>query len=273
MTTKDKGLNVKLLSYTQEPELMIAAAGKLCYSASTIEDLLEKQTPESVEKFVNMLTSMGHESPLEHVSFNFGVEGISRIVEIQLVRHRIASYSIQSGRYVKRENPEFIKPEKIKNNFVASKIFDDIAEASSKAYNELFLVLMLEQMGYSADGINILNSDERADKVYRFFEEDKKLYKQYEKIAIEDARYAHLQSIGVKVVCTFNLRSLINFTRHRECRRAQNEIQELTKAMIKIIRDKFPLLGNILGAPCRFGVCPEGKMSCKNPYPKIKKAV
>ena len=121
-------LNVKLLSHTQSPELLIATAAKLCYADCTIDELLEKQTPEGIEKFINFLDSLGHESPLEHASFSFGIEGVSRIVEIQLVRHRIASYSIQSGRYVKRENPEFIKPERIKNNPLASKIFDNIAE-------------------------------------------------------------------------------------------------------------------------------------------------
>lgn len=261
-------LNVKLLSHTENPELIIATAGKLCYSPSTIEDLVEKQTDESVERFVNMLVDLGHESPLEHASFSFGIEGISRIVEIQLVRHRIASYSIQSGRYVKRESPEFIKPERIKNNSVASTIFDGIATRSAQAYNDLFLVLMLDLMGYADSEIYLMSDIEREEKVYKLYEEDRKTYKKFEKMAIEDARYVHLQSIGVKVVCTFNLRSLINFTRHRECRRAQNEIQNLAKAMIELIDEKFPLLGKILGAPCRFGACPEGSYCCGKPYPK-----
>lgn len=261
-------LNVKLLSHTENPELLIATAGKLCYSPSTIEDLMEKQTDESIEKFVNMLVDSGHESPFEHCSFSFAVEGISRIVEIQLVRHRIASYSIQSGRYVKRDNPEFIKPERIKNNSLASKIFDDIAMESARAYNDLFIVLMLDLMGYTESEIHLMNDIRKEEIVYKFYEEDKKTYKKYEKMAIEDARYVHLQSIGVKVICTFNLRSLINFTRHRECKRAQKEIQNLSKEMIKLIDDKFPLLGKMLGAPCRFGTCPEGAMRCGNPYPK-----
>lgn len=264
-------LNVKLLSHTENPELLIATAGKLCYSSSGINDLLEKQTDESVESFVNMLVGLGHESPLEHTSFTFGIEGISRIVEIQLVRHRIASYSIQSGRYVKRENPEFIKPERIKNNSVASQIFDEVARASAKGYNDLFLVLMLDIMGYLDTEICLMDDVERENIVYKLYEENLRLYKKYEKIAIEDARYVHLQSIGVKVICTFNLRSLINLTRHRECRRAQNEIQNLVKAMIELIDEKFPLLGKVLGAPCRFGNCPEGSYCCGKPYPKKEK--
>lgn len=261
-------LNVKLLSHTENPELTIATAGKLCYSPVGIDDLIEKQTDESVERFINMLASIGHESPLEHASFTFGIEGVSRIVEIQLVRHRIASYSIQSGRYVKRDNPEFIKPKRIEKNIVASKVFDDIAERSAKAYNDLFLILMLDMMGYEESKIESMKEVERVDEVYKLYETDNKLYKKFEKMAIEDARYVHLQSIGVKIVCTFNLRSLINFTRHRECNRSQEEIRDLSKEMIRVISEKFPKIGNMLGASCRFGKCPEGNMSCLNPYPK-----
>ena len=261
-------LNVQLLSHTQNPELTIAGAGKLCYSPSNIGDLYEKQTAETIESFINKLVSMGHESPLEHVSFTFGIEGVSRITEIQLVRHRLASYSIQSGRYVKRDNPEFIKPESIANNKIASGIFDSIAEASIKAYNDLFIVLMLEQMGVDIDVVEKMSEQERLDKVQDLFINDLNRYKTYEKIAIEDARYAHLQSIGVKIVCTMNLRSLINFTRHRECNRAQKEIQKLAQAMMAEVDNKFPLLGRVLGAPCRFGMCPEGKMCCGKPFLK-----
>lgn len=263
-------LNVKLLSHTQNPELLIATAAKLCYAGCTIDELLEKQTPEGIEKFINFLNSLGHESPLEHASFSFGIEGVSRIVEIQLVRHRIASYSIQSGRYVKRENPEFIKPERIKNNPIASKIFDDIAAQSANAYNKIFLVLMLEQMGVEQKDMKCMSFEDMADAVYIFYKQNNKLYKKFEKIAIEDARYVHLQAIGVKIVTTMNLRSLINFTRHRECNRAQTEIRNMSKEIIKIMDENFPLLGKMLGAPCRFGTCPEGSMCCGKPYPKKK---
>ena len=109
-------MNVKLIAHTINPELVIATAGKLCYSPSNIEDLMEKQTDESIERFVNMLVSIGHESPLEHSSFTFAIEGVSRSLTHQLVRHRIASYSQQSQRYVKEEEGkfEFITPSIIK---------------------------------------------------------------------------------------------------------------------------------------------------------------
>lgn len=261
-------MKLELLSNTNNPETVVAAAGKLCYSPVGVEEIIKNMTEEQINKFVSMLASIGHESPLEHVSFTFAVEGISRILEIQLVRHRIASYSIQSGRYVKRDNPEFIKPERIKNNRIASEIFDDIAKISAEAYNNLFLVLMLEQMGYTEDEIEELSIEEATDIVYDFYARDSKTYKKFEKIAIEDARYVHLQSISVKIVFTMNLRSLINFTRHRCCERAQSEIRNLSWEVVRKITEVSPLLGKCLGAPCQFGNCPEGKMSCGVPYEK-----
>lgn len=263
-------MKIELLSHTQNPELLIATAAKLCYSPSGIKELMEKQTPEMIENFIKRLTDLGHESPLEHASFTFAVEGVSRILEIQLVRHRLASYSIQSGRYVKREKPNFIKPERIAACEPASMVFDSIAERSIKAYNEIFLILMLHQMGVSEILIENMCYSEKADKVYEFYERSPKLYKKFEKIAIEDARYVHLQSIETKIIFTNNLRSLINFTRHRECNRAQTEIRRLSEGIIEIMDEKFPLLSKMLGAPCRFGHCPEGSMCCGHPKPSRK---
>ena len=99
-------LKVKLLQYTPEPEKTIAAAAKLCYSPVGVDDILENLTDEGAEKFLNMLMSYGHMSPIEHVSFTFAVEGVSRSLTHQLVRHRIASYSQQSQRYVKLDQFE-----------------------------------------------------------------------------------------------------------------------------------------------------------------------
>ena len=115
-------LKVKIISHTMNPELVIATAGKLCYSPSNIDDLMEKQTDESIERFINMIVSMGHESVLEHVSFTFGIEGVSRSLTHQLVRHRIASYSQQSQRYVKEVQFEYVIPEDIKHNKSLSEI-------------------------------------------------------------------------------------------------------------------------------------------------------
>ena len=92
---------VTLLTHTPEPEKIIAAAAKLCYSAAEINHLLDNLTEEKTEKFLQRLVDLGHESPIEHVTFTFGIEGVSRALLAQITRHRIASFSVQSQRYVK----------------------------------------------------------------------------------------------------------------------------------------------------------------------------
>lgn len=103
-------MKVTLIAHTPEPEKVIAAAAKLCYSASDINTLMNGLTPEKVESFLEMLTNMGHESPIEHISFTFGIEGISRACSHQLVRHRLASYSQKSQRYVNEDGFEYVVP-------------------------------------------------------------------------------------------------------------------------------------------------------------------
>ena len=98
---REKIMNVVLLSYTPEPELNIANAARLCYSGATIDEVREKLTPEKTAAFLDMLSGLGHESPIEHASFTFGIEGVSRALIAQITRHRIASFSVQSQRYVK----------------------------------------------------------------------------------------------------------------------------------------------------------------------------
>ena len=94
-------LNVKLIACTPDPEKTIAAAAKICYSSSDAATIMEGLTPEKTEGFLEMLTEIGHASPIEHASFTFAIEGVSRSLLAQITRHRIASYSVQSQRYVK----------------------------------------------------------------------------------------------------------------------------------------------------------------------------
>ena len=103
-------MKVELLAHTPEPEKIVATAAKLCYSSSDIGSLKDGLTDEKTESFIDMLVSIGHESVMEHVSFTFGIEGISRACSHQLVRHRIASYSQKSQRYVNENGFEFITP-------------------------------------------------------------------------------------------------------------------------------------------------------------------
>ena len=106
-------MKVELLAYTPDADKIVAAAAKLCYAKSDIDTLLEGLTPEKTENFLEMLSALGHESPVEHASFTFGIEGVSRALLAQITRHRIASFSVQSQRYVSKANFEYILPPEI----------------------------------------------------------------------------------------------------------------------------------------------------------------
>ena len=142
-------LKVMLISHTENPENLIAKAAKICYSPVGVGEIEESLTAENTEKFINMLMDIGHESPVEHVSFTFAVEGVSRTLTHQLVRHRIASFSQQSQRYVKLEQFNYIVPPQIEANKKAREVFIKSMEDSQKHYDEIVDIL------YS-DNLNIL---------------------------------------------------------------------------------------------------------------------
>lgn len=307
METKMK---VKMIASTMTPEQVIACAGKLCYSNVGVEELEKKQTQEDIERFVNMLVSMGHESPLEHASFTFAIEGVSRSLTHQLVRHRIASYSQQSQRYVKEDQFEYVVPTEIKNNEVCHNLYIEHMSKVQEVYDFLVDSLIFnyifsnnENEGTTMDLLRRLKIDENKfasfaalalvklceeegiegdyeESISQFTIENKRLIlsaisKNYPKVistltkkAIENARYVLPNACETKIVVTMNLRSLINFCRHRVCRRAQEEIRELALAMIDEVEQLSPLLAKCLGATCQFGKCPEGNMTCGKPYPK-----
>ena len=229
-------LKVKLIEYTPNPEKVIASAAKLCYSASSIDDILEGLDEENVESFLKRLMSYGHASPIEHVSFTFGVEGVSRSLTHQLVRHRIASYSQQSQRYVKLNQFEYIVPPEIEKDDNAKKIFVEAMENSQKAYDEIVDILREKHM---ESGMKKLAA---------------------EKKAIEDARYVFPNACETKIVLTMNARSLMNFFEHRCCNRAQWEIHALADEMLKQVREVAPILFKKAGPSCVAGKCPEGKI-------------
>ena len=89
--------NVILLAHTPAPEHTVAAAAKLCYSSSDINGLKDSLTDEKAASFVEMLSEIGHESPIEHASFTFGIEGVSRSLLAQITRHRIASFRLRAS--------------------------------------------------------------------------------------------------------------------------------------------------------------------------------
>jgi thymidylate synthase (FAD) len=130
-------IKVKLLEYTPEPERVVAMAARLCYSATGAEELSERLSEEQVQKMVKKMVALGHASTIEHVSFTFGIEGVSRVLTHQLVRHRIASYDQQSQRYVAAHGFQYITPPTIEANPAAKERFDKLLSEIRSAYDEL----------------------------------------------------------------------------------------------------------------------------------------
>lgn len=215
-------MNIELLTHTPEPELVVAAAARLCYSNSSIEALLEKSRTER-EAFLEKITSLGHLSVLEHVSFSFGVEGISRACSHQLVRHRLASYSQQSQRYVSHSQRfSAVTPDSI---------------ADSPGLAERYQSML--------------------DEIHRFYAEMLEAG-----IPAEDARFILPNAATTKLVVTMNGRELLHFFSLRCCRRAQWEIQEVAKQMLLLVKPLAPILFAKAGPGCIGGACPEGAMTC-----------
>lgn len=262
-------MKLKLISHTANIEEVVSMAAKLCYSPVGVDEIQEGLTPESVEKFLNMLMSLGHESPLEHASFTFAVEGISRACSHQIVRHRIASYSQQSQRYVKLDQFEYIVPPSIEAIPEAKKLYIEAMEQDQETYNNLVDLLIEEQIKgskyweeYVSYEKMMKEQNQDIDPISYMLSCYKSEYKKYEKKAIEDARYVFPNACETKMVFTMNVRSLYNFLNHRCCERAQWEVRELATEMLKELKKVAPILFKNMGPKCVQGQCPEGKMSC-----------
>ena len=251
-------IKVTLLTHTPNPEQTVAMAAKLCYSPSGIEDIREGLDEEKTSSFIDMLASLGHASPTEHAYFTFGIEGISRACSHQLVRHRIASYSQQSQRYVDGTKFDFVTPPEIAKNGKALAAYNKVIEMQSKAYSEVRDALVA---GYIREATgNCDDTDEEVIENYR--NENKAKFNAFVKKANEDARFILPNASTTKIVCTFNARSLENFFAHRCCNRAQWEIRDVAEQMLKQCLEVAPHLFKNCGPACLFGACPEGKMSC-----------
>ncbi|MCQ4924452.1 FAD-dependent thymidylate synthase [Tissierella carlieri] len=237
---------VELLRYTPDGEKLVAAAARLCYSPSGVSEIEEKLTEDKVKSFLSLLMDLNHESPIEHVTFTFGIEGISRTLTHQLVRHRIASFSQQSQRYVKLEQFEYIIPPAIANNKKAREIFEKAMREDQKYYDEISNLLF----------------DEHYNRYIKEKFDEKESRNRAEKESIEDARYIFPNACETKIVFTMNARSLMNFFRLRCCNRAQWEIRELATLMLKEVKKVYPILFKNAGPGCINGPCPEGKMTC-----------
>ncbi|MCL2760141.1 MAG: FAD-dependent thymidylate synthase [Desulfuromonadales bacterium] len=217
-------VTVTLLQHTPNPEKTVALAAKLCYSSTSIGQLNNRLSEKDIASFLEKIMSLGHQSVLEHISFTFGIEGISRACSHQLVRHRIASFSQQSQRYVTFKNNDFpfIIPESIENNNKRKKIFCKAIEACSAAYAALI-----------DDGV-----------------------------PAEDARFILPNAAETKIIVTMNGRELLHFFALRCCERAQWEIREMAIEMLKLVKPVAPLIFKTAGPGCIDGACPEGSMSC-----------
>ena len=221
-------MKIKILAHTPNPERVIALAGKLCYSPVGIDELNDKISDEQVEKFITKLSDMGHMSPFEHASFTFAIEGISRNCSHQIVRHRLASFSQQSQRYVRMKG-EYVVPPYIYWHEELLLEFNHALEDADKAYNKLVEGLMR--------------------------------YGRTEKEAIEDARDILPRACTTKMEVTMNVRELLHFFKQRCCKRAQWEIREVAKEMLKQCKEVSPILFKNAGAPC--STCTEGELKCK----------
>ncbi len=230
-------LKVILISHTPNPEKIVASAAKMCYSNSGAENILDKLDEEKTTKFLEHLTALGHESPLEHITFTFAVEGVSRSLLAQLTRHRMASYSVKSQRYVEEADFEFVTPPEIAENADAKALYEETMAKIGEAYEKLTEVLYQK---------HVLTMDEKSAK----------------KKAIEDARFVLPNACETKLIMTFNARSLLNFFQHRCCNRAQWEIQALADAILWKVREVAPTIFAKAGPKCVSGACPEGAMSC-----------
>ena len=227
----DVMIEVTLLEHTPEPERVVAMAARLCYSPAGAAELKEKLPEKRVAEMVEMLVNLGHASTLEHVSFTFGIEGVSRVLTHQLVRHRLASYSQQSQRYVAAHDFAYVTPPSIAAVPEAMERFDALMRSIRETYD-----------AFTALGI-----------------------------PKEDARYALANAAETKIVVTMNARSLLHFFNLRCCNRAQWEIRALACKMLAEAKKAAPLLFRNAGASCvQFGRCPEGKMTCGKFDEKIK---
>lgn len=249
---------VTLLTYTPMPQQAVAMAAKLCYSPSDIESIRDGLTEEKTSSFVKMLSGLGHASPVEHASFTFGIEGISRACSHQIVRHRIASYSQQSQRYVDGDKFDYVTPPAIENNGEALKIYEDVIDAQRKAYSKIRDCLTASYIREYDSSLN--GTDEQV--IEQFRQKDKTRLSSFVKRANEDARFILPNACTTKMVMTMNTRSLWNFFAHRCCNRAQWEIRSVAEQMLLLCREVAPDLFEQCGPPCLFGNCPEGKMSC-----------
>jgi len=229
----ETSLNVALIKYTSDPEEVVALAAKLCYSPLDIDELKKGLVPGELEGFINKILSIGHLSTIEHVSFTFGIEGVSRALLAQITRHRVASFSVKSQRYVSeavdnKETFNYIIPPRIKE--------------LGKDYVDEYIEQMKQMQLWYNKWYEVLGGKKSE--------------------AAEDARFVLPNAAETKMVLTMNARELYHFFKLRCCNRAQWEIRELSWQMLKLVKEVAPNIFSQAGPGCIIANCPEGKMTC-----------
>lgn len=221
---------VLMLASTPSPDAVVAAAARICYSDASAADLFEDESREKSAGLIAHLWSSGHYSPFEHASFTFAIDGLSRVASHQLVRHRIASFSQQSQRYVGMSDTDVILPPSIAANPDLTERFRDLAGEIHRFYSEMT----------------------RAG------------------IPREDARFILPHGWSTRLVMTMNARELHHFFTVRLCRRAQWEIRDLARKMLRIVREEAPLLFKTAGPTCVVaGECREIH-PCGQPFASVE---
>jgi thymidylate synthase (FAD) len=214
-------MRLELIAWTPQAEKVCAAAARLCYQAVNLDSFTEIPQ-EKVKALLSRVIANGHHSILEHASFTFAAEGLSRVCTHQLVRHRIASYSQQSQRHVKVEETEFVIPPRIRQSPSFRKLFEESVKVSWDSYKAL-----IEQG-----------------------------------VPVEDARYLLPQASKSRLVFTMNARELWHFFELRCCEKAQWEIRSLAFLALQKVKEVAPNIFQNAGPFCFHGSCPEAEFPC-----------
>ncbi|MBQ8201086.1 MAG: FAD-dependent thymidylate synthase [Clostridia bacterium] len=221
-------MKVALIRHTLAPEEVVALGARLCYSRARVDDLLERVSSRDQTDFVQKIMGMGHDSVLEHASFTFGVEGVSRVLLAQITRHRLASFSVQSQRYVSYESGfGYIVPPKI------------------------------EALGAEA----VAEFEQQMDTLHQWYTGWQERLGTGEG-GNEDARFVLPGACETRMMITMNVRELRHFFSLRMCSRAQWEIRALATEMHRLCMEVAPALFANAGPGCLRGACPEGQKSC-----------
>lgn len=219
---------VRLIRYTANPEATIALASKLCYSNRDVDELAADVDAKDNARFIEMLSDMGHYSPFEHAAFTFSIEGVSRALLAQITRHRVASFSVRSQRYVNEGDFHYVVPPSIER----------LGEAAVEQYTGQ----MQTMLGWYRDWQQKLGGSGES--------------------ANEDARFVLPNACETKMIVTMNARELIHFFSLRCCYRAQWEIRKIAWDMLAEVSKVAPNVFKAAGPGCLSGACPEGKKSC-----------